>query len=192
MGEERIFAIVLAAGESRRFGSMKQLALVDGQALVARAMRAAEQVCGQRTLLVAGNEWQQVASAAAPLAGFLIINKAFGQGLSSSIRQAIASIDALADAALLMLADQPLVDRTHLMHLVSRWRASPSCIVASAYAGTMGPPVIFPRRFFPQLAALEGDSGARPVLASNRDSVRAVQFEPAAVDIDTPEDLGEL
>lgn len=192
MGEERIFAIVLAAGESRRFGSMKQLALVDGQALVARAMRAAEQACGQRTLLVAGNEWQQVASAAAPLTGFLIINEAFGQGLSASIRQAIRSINELAGAALLMLADQPLVDHAHLANLVSRWRASPSSIIASAYAGTNGPPVIFPRRFFPQLVALKGDNGAKSVLASNRDSVLTVQFEPAAVDIDTPEDLKEL
>lgn len=192
MADPTLFAIVLAAGASQRFGSTKQLAPHGGRPLVARAMSEAESVCGRNTVLVAGNEWKNVAAACGQLQGFLVVNTAYREGLSTSIRAGIGSVSGVADAVLLMLGDQPLVTGAHLQALVDRWRESPETIVASAYADTLGPPVIFPGSYFAEVENLSGDSGARPVINANVDRVISVACPEAAIDIDRPEDLAKI
>ena len=188
----RVFAIVLAAGRATRFGSAKQLAAFDGAPLVVRAVRLAESVCGTHSVLVAGHEWQPVVAACAPLQGFFVNNSEHAEGMGSSIASGTRSIMHVADAVLLLLCDQPLVRRDHLERLLAVSRQDPGRIVASAYAGTAGPPILFPRRWFGDLAALQGDRGAREILEQAPDDVRVVTVEEAAIDIDRPEDLREL
>jgi len=189
MTTKTIFALVLAAGESSRFGSTKQLVPVDGRPLVLRAMQAAETVCRRRTILVAGHEWRDVTAACAPMQGFFVVNPHYRDGLAGSIRAGLGAVSECADAVLLMLADQALVTAEHLQDLIDTWRTVPDSIVASAYAGTCGPPVIFPRAFFPALLSIEGDRGAKPLLEANPERLHTVSFEDAAVDIDRPSDL---
>ena len=192
MTEPTLFAVVLAAGESRRFGATKQLAPHAGRPLVAHAISAAEAVCGRHTLLVTGNEWRNVAAAGGELQGFLVVNPAFREGLSSSIRAGVACLSGVADGVLLMLADQPLVTSEHLAALVYRWRGSTDSIVASAYAGSFGPPVIFPRALFAELGQLRGDRGAKSVIDRHGDRLISVDCPDAAIDIDRPGDLENL
>jgi CTP:molybdopterin cytidylyltransferase MocA len=192
MGTGKLFAIVLAAGSASRYGATKQLATIDGETLVSRAVRLAENVCGQRVLLVTGNDRARVVAACTPLAGFATVNTDYASGLSSSIRAGIEAVSPAADAALLMLADQPQVGIDDLMALCATWRRKPDAIVASAYAGTVGPPAIFPRALFPALSALDGDRGAKGVIEAHRDIVELVECEAAAVDIDHPQDLEKL
>lgn len=192
MQAETLFAVVLAAGESSRFGSAKQLATYQGQPLVTRAIRLAETVCAERTVLVTGNAWQKVAAACAPLAGFIVCNSEFRAGMASSIAAGVGAVRAAAGAVLLILADQPLVTTGHLANLAEAWRETPGMIVASGYAGTNGPPVIFPRAFFPELMSLGGDRGAKTVIACHRECLRVIAFDPAATDIDRPSDLKNL
>jgi len=184
-----LFAIVLAAGSARRFGSTKQLALFEDQPLVTRAARTAESVCGSRSILVAGSDWQRVAAACAPLQGFMVINPSFADGIASSIASAVRSVSVVADAVLLMLADQPLVTAEQIALLVDAWKTRPDSICASSYAGTVGPPVIFPAHIFPELMDLRGDRGAKAVIDANRDKLISVRLDEAAVDVDCPEDL---
>ena len=189
MKNKSVFALVLAAGQSSRFGKTKQLEKYQGIPLVARSVQLAEAVCGQNNVLVAGNDWQPVSDICAPLAGFFVVNPRFAEGLASSIECGIRSVAEVADAVLLLLADQPLITGSHLQLLVDTWQASPESIVASAYAGINGPPVIFPQRDFPDLTRLSGDSGARSIMEANEDRVKSVGFEPAALDIDRQSDL---
>jgi molybdenum cofactor cytidylyltransferase len=192
MNPEDLFAIVLAAGSSSRFGSTKQLAGIDGETLVSRAVRLAEGACGNRVVLVTGNDRARVAAACAPVAGFITVNTAFESGLSTSIRAGIEAVAEVADAAMLTLADQPLVKVEHLLALVAAWRRTPGAIVASAYADTVGPPVVFPRDLFPALMSLDGDRGAKPVIDAHPEIVEVIRCESAAVDIDRPQDLQPL
>jgi molybdenum cofactor cytidylyltransferase len=88
------------------------------------------------------------------------------------------------------LADQPLITSEHLKKLIAEWRQTPGQIIATAYANTVGPPAIFPGRHIEKLAALTGDRGAKAIIAA--EDARTVRFEPAAADVDRPEDLDKL
>ena len=192
MPEKRIIAAVLAAGSGSRFGGGKLLQEYRGTPLVLKAVRLAETVCGPRTLLVTGSEWQRVFEACAPLPGFLVRNEDWPSGLGSSIASAARVASGRADALLLLLADQPLVTAEHLRALISAWNGSPRRIAATAFAGVTGPPALFPARYFPALAKLSGDRGARPVLTAAGADVRTIVFEPAGVDVDRFKDLAKL
>lgn len=192
MNNRKLFAVILAAGSSQRFGSTKQLAVVDGVPLVTRAVQLSESVCEQRSLLVLGKDWSRVHAACEPLAGFIAINPNFQSGIASSIRRGVAAIRPHADAMLLMLADQPRIGTSHLKELEACWRASPQSIIASAYADTLGPPIIFPKEDFTALSRLRGDTGAKAILLDNPDRLLTIECEDAAIDIDVVEDLQRL
>jgi len=192
MDSHRIFSIVLAAGQSRRFGATKQLARYSGETLVERALRLAVGVTGDNTVLVVGADWLRVLQACQPMRGFLVRNERYAEGLSTSIAAAVGSVLGIADAVLILLADQPLVGEAQLLDLTARWRENPGRIVASRYSGRLGPPAVVPARLFPELMSLVGDQGARDLINSPEESAIAVDCEAAAVDIDTPEALRSL
>lgn len=192
MPDPVLFAAVLAAGSSTRFGSPKQLARSDGQALVAAAMRRAEAVCGRRTVLVTGFAAERVRAACAPLAGFFVHNENHASGMASSLAAATRACAAVADGLLVTLADQPRITTEDLERLAACWRGAPGRPVASHYAGTTGVPAILPASMFSALLELQGDQGARAVLAARDDEVLKVECAAAAIDIDRPEDLAAL
>lgn len=187
-----VFAVVLAAGSSTRFGRVKQLEPFNGLSLAANAIRKTESVCGARSVLVLGKEWQAIAASCEPLAGFFVINDEYEQGLATSIACGIRAVADNADGILLMLADLPLVTTEHLQNLLAAWEDSPRSIVASEFEDTLGPPVVFPRIDFDALLRLSGDRGARPVIDANLERVLPIACEEAAFDIDRPEDLAGI
>ena len=188
----RVFAVVLAAGASNRFGSTKQLQTFDGISLVGRAANLASSVCGNNTILVTGHDSTTVARSAGEAARFVIVNDHYTDGMSSSIAAAASALAHTAGGILFILADQPLISAEHLRAMLDSWSGSENEIVATTFADTSGPPVLFPRGAFPALTRLTGDQGARSVLQDKRFSIRTIQFEDAAVDIDTPRDLADL
>lgn len=192
MPSTQLFVIVLAAGTSSRFGATKQLQPWRGAPLVRGAAGLAKHAGGERSLLVVGHRWREVVAACRPLSGFIAVNDAYREGIGTSIRSGVQRVAHVADGILLLLADQPLVTPRHLDCLCARWRESPNAIVASQYAGTLGPPIVFPKEDFEALRALAGDCGARSVVAGAANRVIPVKFEGAAVDIDRPEDLAAL
>lgn len=188
---DKVFAVVLAAGESRRFGGTKLLETLHGEPLVRRAARLAKSGCGERSVLVTGHRASEIAAAAAGNCAIVIENPRYRDGLGTSIAVAARALASQADALLLLLADQPLVDTAHLERILAA-RQGDRDIVATAFAGTQGPPVLMPRASFPALANLRGDQGARALFTDDRFRLRLIDFEPARVDIDTPEDLAKL
>jgi molybdenum cofactor cytidylyltransferase len=185
----RVYAAVLAAGQSRRFGATKLLQLWQGEALVRRAANAAFAACGTQTLLVTGHEHLEICSAVKPFDGFIAHNANFAAGIGTSIATATATLQHVADAILIVLADQPLVTAEHLSAMIQAWSGDPLHVVASRYAGTVGAPVLLPAGCFAELLNLSGDAGARAILDEQRFRVQSLDFAAAALDIDTPEDL---
>lgn len=190
--QQTIFAAILAAGHSSRFGTTKQAVPLHGVPLVRRAVDAATEVCENRVITVIGHDAAVVLKAMNANSGFVAVNEDYEKGLGSSIATAARVCPGSADALLLLLADQPLVTARHLWQLIDCWSGLENEIIATAYSGTQGPPVLFPRGTFDELRSLKGDRGAHAILDDSRFSLETVQFEPAAIDIDTPADLAAL
>lgn len=190
-GRGNVFAIVLAAGTAKRFGRTKQLEILDGDTLVGRAASIAREVCGIRTVLVVGHDGGPVMDAAGDL-GYLVVNDNYADGIGGSIAAGVRGVAHVADAVLLTLADQPLITAAHLKSLIDAWSGDADEIVATAFADTVGPPVLFPPNAFAALSEISGDVGARSLLADEAFNVKTLHFADAAVDVDTPEDLTRL
>ncbi|MBV8147247.1 MAG: nucleotidyltransferase family protein [Gammaproteobacteria bacterium] len=184
-----LYAIVLAAGASTRFGSAKQLVRVAGRPLLHTAVTRAAEVTGTALIVVLGSGAAQLAPLLKHTAASIVINQEWREGLASSIRAGVARLPAACSAVLLLLADQAAVTADDLRRLAGSWRKQPHHIAAALYGGFCGAPAIFPRSSFRALSELRGDTGARGLLTRNADRVVRVPMPSAAVDVDTPEDL---
>ena len=184
-----LFAIVLAAGASTRFGSPKQLVRIAGRPLLHTAVTRASEVVGSALVVVLGAGAAELGALLKHSPGTIVINQEWREGLASSIRAGVARLPLTCCGAMLLLADQPAVTADDLRRLAGTWRKQPQYIAAALYAGAPGVPAIFPRSLFQELAQLRGDQGARALLRRNLDRLVRVPMPGAALDIDTPEDL---
>lgn len=187
-----LHAVILAAGASSRFGSPKQLVQVDRQPLLQRVMARAHEVAGSAVSVVLGAHAATIAAQLPSGSASILINRDWEEGIASSIRCAIGRLPGACDGALMLLADQPLVNGEGLGRLIATWRRRPRSIVASHYGAVTGVPAIFPRWCFNDLLALRGDQGARVLFHRHVDHVVRLEHPEAALDIDYPEDLLEL
>jgi len=186
---DRLYAIVLAAGASTRFGSPKQLVRIGGRPLLHTVVARAAEVTGNALIVVLGAGAGELAPLLKHSPGSVVVNRQWREGLASSIRAGVARLPATCAGVLLVLADQAAVTTDDLKRLAGSWRRRPQCIAAALYAGTAGAPAIFPRSSFAELAALRGDSGARTLLRRSADRLVRVPMPAAELDLDTPEDL---
>ena len=116
-----VFAAVLAAGLSSRFGATKQVAELGGVPLVVRAVDTAATVCDGRVITVIGHDWLSVLASVQSRSGFVVQNEDYEHGLGTSIAAAARACRGRADALLVLLADQPLVTAHHLQSLINTW-----------------------------------------------------------------------
>jgi molybdenum cofactor cytidylyltransferase len=187
-----LYAIVLAAGASRRFGSPKQLVRVNGRPLMHTMVSRAVEVAGHSTLVVLGANAAQLAPLLRHTPATIVINREWSEGLASSIRAGVSRLPGHCTGAMLLLADQAAVTAEDLRRLAGTWRRQPEYIAAAQYGTTLGAPAVFPSSWFRDLMELRGDRGASSLFHRNPDRVVRVPMESAVLDIDTPEDLLRL
>lgn len=185
---DRVALILLAAGGSTRLGSAKQLIDVDGEPLVRRATRQLVAINAGPVGVVIGARADAIRDALAGVDATIFDNPHWSAGIGTSIRAGVAwaaSIDAT--HALIALCDQPDIDAAHFAALLAA--RHDAAIVASRYAGHPGVPAVFARSVFDRLIALPDDRGAKAILNDPLSEIRQLAYEPAAIDLDTPEDL---
>ncbi|HJZ47478.1 MAG TPA: nucleotidyltransferase family protein [Roseiflexaceae bacterium] len=189
-----VSGLILAAGASSRMGRPKQLLDWGGRPLVHAAAETALAAGLDPVLVVVGGAATEVEGALAGLPLRIVANPDYAAGQSTSLRAGVAALGPTAEAAVVLLGDQPLVTAAIVEQIIAEWHASGAPIVAPVYAGQRGNPVLFARAVFPELLAIQGDQGARAVLAADRARVRLVAFDdprPLA-DVDTLEDYERL
>ena len=183
-------AIVLAAGGSSRYGQCKQLVEINGSSLVRLAVcKLSALFPHDRISVVIGANSELVAQAVSDLPVNLVVNEHWQQGLASSLKTGLNSVEPDCRAVMITLCDQALVTEDHLRRLLDLWLACPSEIAASAYAGTIGTPAVIPAEFYSQVLALEGDAGAKSILKNNAGRTRTLPIPEAEFDVDVPADL---
>jgi molybdenum cofactor cytidylyltransferase len=182
--------VVLAAGEGRRFGGIKQLADIAGEPMVRRVSRIALQ-SRLPVMVVIGAHADEVASALDGLPLDMVRCEAWQLGMGHSIAKGMQELMrrfTQASCAVLCLADQPLLQLSTIQALLDRHAQAPDRLIATTSQGFQGPPVLFPRDCFDALAALSGSHGARMLLEREAERVEVIACDNF-FDVDTKEDL---
>ncbi|MBA4788443.1 MAG: NTP transferase domain-containing protein [Rhizobiales bacterium] len=190
-----IAAIILAAGRGTRMGGANKLTEpVGGRAVVRRVAEAALAAGAHPVLVVTGHQGDKVRVALDGLKVTFVDNPDYARGLATSLGVGIRAVPPDCQGAMVMLGDMPLVDSSLVKRLMAAFAPAEGRLVAVPVVdGRRGNPVLWSRRFFPELAALEGDMGARAVLATYPEAVVEVEASGAGptLDVDTPEALAE-
>jgi len=215
--KESIAIVVLAAGESSRFGSPKQLACWQGRPLLQNIVSLLTQKGLKPYVTLGGNFDEIIQSENLDLSGCHIVRvQSWKEGLAYSIKEVMARIrgdfeasEILSGGVLFFLGDQPLINERNISALMNVIQANPNMIVCSQYElgsgvpglnqtesglnvkenaqHNIGVPAYLPLRYFDALRELKGDEGAKSIIKKN--DYIAVILENAKLDIDEPEDL---
>jgi molybdenum cofactor cytidylyltransferase len=188
----KVAAIILAAGQGQRMGGPNKLtATIAGAPIVRIVAEAAVASRAAPVIVVTGHQPEAIAAALAGLAVTRVHNPDFADGLSTSLRRGIAALPPDIDGAVVLLADMPKVDAATIDRLIDAFDpASGGLIVVPTFDGKRGNPVLWSRRLFADLAAVQGDTGGRHLIGAHPDAVVEVEVGPAvATDVDTPEAL---
>ena len=193
MTESQLGIVILAAGEARRFGACKQLVEFQSKPLLQHVLDAALALPYKRLMVVTGKYDQEIKKA---FEGGLVsgaeqvYNPDWPEGMSSSIRLGCQLLASDCDQILVLLADQILVSADELHSLIDE--TDSTGIACAGFSGTVGPPALFGRAFYPALLSLNAENGAKRILTNPENHVRVFPMASAGWDIDTPEDLENL
>jgi molybdenum cofactor cytidylyltransferase len=192
-GSRSVAAIILAAGRSTRMGGPnKLLAEIDGKKLVRIAAEQALASKASEVVVVTGHQAELVEKALEGLKVKFVRNADFAGGLAGSVKAGIAAVPESADGAVICLGDMPLIDARLIDRLIEAFAPDRGNLIAVPVAdGRRGNPVLWSRRFFKELMTLDGDIGARHLIAKHAEAVAEVPVEgnSAFLDIDTPQAL---
>lgn len=187
-----VSAVVLAAGMSSRLGRPKQLVSLGSRPLLEGVLDAIRGSKVRGVVVVLGHESDEVARRVRLRpAERVVVNPDYSRGLSTSVKAGIRAVSPGASAVLLVLADQPFLSTALVDRIVDAYLASAARVVAPTRRGLQGNPVLVDRSLFPEVLGVEGDVGAKPVIARHRDETVFIEVEEqdALLDVDTEEDL---
>ena len=189
-----IVGIVLAAGQSTRFGAPKVLASVRGIEIVRHVVDRVAAAGIDRILVTAGESVDGIRAAVHGSSAVVVPAPGAVSGLSVSLRAALDTLPAECTGFVVALGDQPFIDPELIRRLRDTWESSNAAAVVPVYRDTgRGNPVFFDATMRRRLRDLTGDSGARDLLAAMGDRVVEVEVDGAApCDVDTPDDLAQL
>ena len=192
-GNRDVAAVILAAGRSTRMGGPnKLLAELGGKPLVRIVTEQVLASGASGVIVVTGHQAAEVEKALAGLKVKFVRNRDFAAGLASSVKTGIAAVPDEADAALVCLGDMPLIDARLIDRLIEAFAPESGNLIAVPVSDNRrGNPVLWSRRFFQELMTLDGDIGARHLIAKHGEAVAevAVDGHGAFLDIDTPQAL---
>jgi molybdenum cofactor cytidylyltransferase len=195
----RVAAVVLAAGRSSRYRASggteetKLVAELGGKPIVRRVVETALASRARPVIVVVGHARDAVEAAVADLSAHIVFNPNFAHGLASSLGAGLAATPRDASAAAVLLGDMPSVEARLIDRLIEAFEAQPkSRAVAPLQGGRRGNPVLLARALFAPAMRLEGDEGARKLLA-RLDASEVIEIEvadsDASFDIDTAADM---
>lgn len=196
-GGLRVAALVLAAGAGSRMGGRpKSLLEFDGVALIQRLLTALSHAGVDPVVVVLGHHAEHIAPLVQTFPVTLVRNPRPDEGQVSSLRCGLAAVDAEADAVLVALADQPLVNAQDIGSLISAWEQRPAGreVLVPEVAGEPGNPVMFSAKVREQILAGAAHVGCREWRSAHPDAVQMFRTDNRhfKIDLDTEEDMARF
>jgi len=193
----QVSAVILAAGTSSRMGQAKQLLPLGGTTVLARTIDNVRSAGLVEMVLVLGASAEAIRRQLPQslLEGLkVVVNQAYRQGMASSLRQGLSALDPQTGAALIILGDQPFVRPQTLHQIMAGYHRSGAQIVIPSHQGKRGNPVLLSRSVFPEVMALEGDTGCRAIFPNHLDAILKLEVEDPGIllDIDNQDDYDRL
>jgi molybdenum cofactor cytidylyltransferase len=191
----KVAALVLAAGSSRRMGATnKLLATVAGTPMVRRVAETALASSAAPVIVVTGHQAPAIEAALAGLDVTTVHNCDHASGLAGSLKTGLAALPPDADAFVVCLGDMPLIEPDHIDSLIAAFDAVSRPICVPVHAGRRGNPILWARRYIPDMVTLTGDQGARPLLETHANDITEVPVGTDTIhaDFDTPDSLERL
>ena len=187
-----ISAVILAAGEAVRFGQCKQLMPLGGKTLLEHVLDSVGGSQVDDVVVVLGANADEIRRRIDFGSARVVINPDYANGMSTSIQAGLRAVDA--EAAMIVLADQPFVTSQTLNLLIDEYRRTRPGVVIPTYNGFRGNPVIADRSLFAEMMNLRGDVGCRAIFGDHAESIVKVAVDDRGVvtDIDTREDLDRV
>lgn len=188
---QHVAAILLAAGQSRRMGTCKQLLELGGKAVISRCLETLLAGGVKDLVVVVSPAGDEVARAAANFPVQLVRNAEAGGDMASSVRAGRNALPPAVTGVLVALCDYPLVRAETISGVIREHLQSPSEIIIPCHNGRRGHPPLFPRRL---LERLEKPLTLRDLLVENAPLVRHLEVSDPGVliDMDTPEDYRRI
>lgn len=187
-----VSAVVLAAGRGARMGRTKQLLPFEGRPLLAGVIETALASAADEVVVVLGHDAEAIRAAVggASDGARFVVNPNYDEGQATSLIAGLEALDRRADAAVVLLGDQPGVTPADVDAVVSAYLASGAPAARALYeSGEAGHPVVIGRVLWDEVCAQRGDVGAREVLRRHADRVLSVALDkPAPRDVDSPAD----
>ncbi len=187
--------VILAAGESSRLGEPKQKVLFKGKTLLQRTIDTALHSACRPIIIVLGAYANEIQAEIESEDVIIYHNLQWEEGMASSIRigiEVLEKTESEASDVIIMVCDQPFADTTLLNLMLNKKAITGKEIIACSYKKTLGVPVLFDKKFFPELLSLEGEEGAKKLIMKHTEFVADIPFPPGSFDIDTNEDYEAL
>ncbi|WP_312900056.1 nucleotidyltransferase family protein [Chryseobacterium taichungense] len=188
--------ILLAAGNSSRMGSAKQLLSYQGKTFLERIIDTALEVFDKdQIILVLGANHDEISSTIKDKNILIAINEDWESGMASSIKSGLKTLSdhfPEMERCFISVCDQPYLTGNLFLKMSQLQDTSQKEIVAATYADTVGVPALFSKKYFKQLMELTGEQGAKKIIQQNMQDVETFAFAKGAIDIDTPSDYDHL
>lgn len=189
-----VTAIVLAAGESKRFGKANKLfALYHGAPLIDHCLKPVLEAEFNDRIIVTGFEHDRIEAHIKRLPARTVCNPDFEDGLGTSLAAGVKALNPACDAFLVFLADMPDIPPTLISELMGAYdnNSANKSIVRPVYKGSPGHPVLFATSHAPEMRTLAGDQGAFEIIKKHKTSTLNVEVKSSAVvqDVDKLSDL---
>ena len=189
----KIGVVLLAAGQSSRMGGQnKLLADLDGRPIIRRTVETMLASRARPVVVVTGHMSKEIEAALSDLPLMLAHNPESESGMSTSLRVGLDALPGDVDGAMIALADMPYVSPRIVEMLCDAFSPDAGApICQPRHQRRRGHPVVWAKRYFPELKKLVGDVGGRSVLERHADDVHFVDVDHPGIhtDIDTPEAL---
>jgi len=190
--------IILAAGSSVRFGRPKQLIKLRDKYLVEWVLDAALNSRLQTVVLVLGHEHQKIIGAVGTQRHHpkleVVVNPHYHEGQSTSLKTGLTCVRQVFSSVMYLLADQPMIRSSTIDLLLDQFHYSEKDICVPVFEGQRGNPTIFKRSIYEEIMMLDGDIGARNIIAKKAERVLYVDIKDPLcfIDIDSQDDLENL